>query len=1040
MLHLLQFSVSDRVTRQRGVSANVTVIVKTLEHRTLVNATPITLFSTTPDRITKGWNPVEGGGVLGQLTEEILAIVGKEENILEVVSVYGNTDDNNNSVIGNTDDNNKDGRHHISEASQFSSLIVGHQQYGHDSLASFHPPSGNAAASVSAVSVWLTVRNKTGGDFMNPVKLKGLLSLHRRQLQKSTRLNVTTEELGNVYFRPEENYNLHDPQSNKPQAIKYKDETTTEAQGDNPFKNTDGDADGIGTTDKMSKMMEIKDFYTTQYRADASGGPSPMASVSSSAIHLQVIDTNNTALVTPRLKHFYDCKTLSMSQPNQEQSCLPGSCLNGGRCVQFSKGKRCICPGGSKGYNCKVLFRSFMGSGWSWLPSIPPCFPSTISLKILTQQKEALVLYSGPIEITGDRLPFMAIQLSDGYPQLVTDSWAGRARLQVDTQVNDGSWHTIHVKLDHKGVSMVIDACGQSWKYQTDDAHCAARAPLIRPDRLVSWIGSGPLQVGGLAHEGDYASYHWGEGPVTQSLNGCVSHITVNGELLDMGEPPLSHGSQPGCIMDEGTCGGEAFGCTSNVMCQGESNLSSCTCKPGLTGSDCQRPTVPATLGPASYYKVALSFTPSHYALTLQIRLKTQGKPNGLLISVADRHAQHSLSVQLHAGKVCLETFTSGKISQTVCIEGFIMGDNNWHLLRAERHGHNLKLAVDDGDGLLQNESFPSLVTDGAQDWMKEIPVSLEVNRNDGVTIGGVPEYAGTKLLTVHNDLQGVCIDDLRISGHQLPIPPGSNSSKWGQVTTHEGLLHGCVLPDICQNISCKVPLTCHPTWPEPTCSCGDGLQTVGNSCKDINECLWSPCLNGGSCHNLRPGYFCQCDGRFLGDNCQFKRWETSDRPFTTQALIATVAISLLVLVLLGLILSIRSLRSQRALQSQAKDTMRNNGSSPATIIVLNGDKPGRGRKRPPAGTDTTDEVEVVVMDDPHLEFMERFRPSREISSSLEREGPKPSTSIESTSSCKSWDQKRISPTLESRQWKEEELAISRAMQITTVSTGSNPD
>ncbi|XP_066937061.1 uncharacterized protein [Macrobrachium rosenbergii] len=395
--YLLQFSVSDRVSRQRGVSANVTVIAKTLEHKTLVNAAPITVFPATPDKITKDWNPVEGGGVLGHLTDYILSMVGKEEHILEVVSVYGNSDGDH-----------KDGIRQKSEASRFSSVIIRHQQNGHDSLASSSSSSSlsdGTAHSVPAVSVWITVRNKTG-DFMNPVKLKGLLSLHKRQLETSAGINVTVEGMDGMYLGLKDKDHHHDHRMIKLEATKYREKNPAKPQGDNPFEDTDRDAedwesDDNGDVGREREAFENKDFYTTRYKADASGGPSPMASVSSSIIHLQVIDTNNTSLVTPRLKQFYDCKSPSMSQPRQEQACSPGSCLNGGRCVQFSDGKRCICPGGSVGYNCKVLSRSFMGSGWSWLPSIPPCFPSTMSLKILTQQRRHFSSIQGLLKLQG---------------------------------------------------------------------------------------------------------------------------------------------------------------------------------------------------------------------------------------------------------------------------------------------------------------------------------------------------------------------------------------------------------------------------------------------------------------------------------------------------------------------------------------------------------------------------------------------------------------------------------------------------------------
>ena len=96
-----------------------------------------------------------------------------------------------------------------------------------------------------------------------------------------------------------------------------------------------------------------------------------------------------------------------------------------------------------------------------------------------------------------------------------------------------------------------------------------------------------------------------------------------------------------------------------------------------------------------------------------------------------------------------------GRQLQIVCIEGFLLGDNNWHLLQAERLGHNLRIAVDDGDGILHNESYPSLVTQVTEEWVKEKPVPLQIDRNDGVTIGGIPEYTGMDILEVHRDLKG---------------------------------------------------------------------------------------------------------------------------------------------------------------------------------------------------------------------------------------------------------------------------------------------
>ncbi|MPC98058.1 hypothetical protein E2C01_093409 [Portunus trituberculatus] len=56
----LHFRVSDRTWRQRGVAANVTVMVRLLAPAALARAAPISLFPTTPARLARGWTPQVG--------------------------------------------------------------------------------------------------------------------------------------------------------------------------------------------------------------------------------------------------------------------------------------------------------------------------------------------------------------------------------------------------------------------------------------------------------------------------------------------------------------------------------------------------------------------------------------------------------------------------------------------------------------------------------------------------------------------------------------------------------------------------------------------------------------------------------------------------------------------------------------------------------------------------------------------------------------------------------------------------------------------
>lgn len=41
----------------------------------------------------------------------------------------------------------------------------------------------------------------------------------------------------------------------------------------------------------------------------------------------------------------------------------------------------------------------------------------------------------------------------------------------------------------------------------------------------------------------------------------------------------------------------------------------------------------------------------------------------------------------------------------------------------------------------------------------------------------------------------------------------------------------------------------------------------------DIDECISSPCQNGGTCVDLVDGYRCECTQAWEGSNCQFGKY-----------------------------------------------------------------------------------------------------------------------------------------------------------------------
>ena len=90
-------------------------------------------------------------------------------------------------------------------------------------------------------------------------------------------------------------------------------------------------------------------------------------------------------------------------------------------------------------------------------------------------------------------------------------------------------------------------------------------------------------------------------------------------QLVDLGEPAYSEGSQKGCSPQEEACAS----CSFRGWCEGGFNHPYCECEPGWMGSSCSTPTTTYALGLYSYVNMALSFTLAPEALTMQFRIRT---------------------------------------------------------------------------------------------------------------------------------------------------------------------------------------------------------------------------------------------------------------------------------------------------------------------------------------------------------------------------------------------------------------------------------
>uniref|UniRef100_A0A0P4VXB9 EGF-like domain-containing protein n=2 Tax=Scylla olivacea TaxID=85551 RepID=A0A0P4VXB9_SCYOL len=398
----------------------------------------------------------------------------------------------------------------------------------------------------------------------------------------------------------------------------------------------------------------------------------------------------------------------------------------------------------------------------------------------------------------------------------------------------------------------------------------------------------GPLQVGGLAHPPPpHAEYGWPRPLADHPFTGCLRNLRVNGELVDLGESLLSHHSDPGCPAAD--CASSGLSCGPHGRCSGSPGSLQCECLAGWGGEGCTTPTQPTSFLPSSYVRLALSFTPLAHTTSLQLRFRTR-QQDGQLLVLSSQHSRDRLSLQLAQGHLCLLLHLHPHPPRSLCLSRVRLTDGRWHVITASRHGSTTLLAVDEGDGDLYNASVSLGDSEAA--------AILQVDRQVGLHVGGLPEYAGVSVIKIHGDYHDGCVDDVRVSGRVVPLPPAANSTPWGQASMFQGVRDGCTAPPACTNVTCRPPLICVDTWRSYHCGCGAGqvLSGARDTCEDEDECAWDPCLHGGTCINKPSGFLCQCASGFSGRHCHLPGPTDTSLRISLTALVATVAWSVLLL------------------------------------------------------------------------------------------------------------------------------------------------
>ncbi|CAG2101814.1 unnamed protein product [Medioppia subpectinata] len=573
------------------------------------------------------------------------------------------------------------------------------------------------------------------------------------------------------------------------------------------------------------------------------------------------IDSNYSAFVGINLITKTKCLCKSSQILSKAiKSCADIQCLNGGTCLKASdKNFICKCPEGSDGPNCEVTTRSFNGQGWVWLPPMPQCSQSHISIEIITQIPNGLILYYGPmnkpsIDTQNIINDFISLELKNGMPRLLYNFGSGTQELSVKSPkpLNDGEWHTIEIFFDTQSVRLMTDHCIDAVIYDSEPLKMdRTRCESVATNQ---WYGrrlnvNAPLQLGGVSHQPIDRYYNWTQRHSRIGFTGCLRNLKHNQLLYDFGSVFNSANSLLGCPSVESMCNYFSRMCQ-NGKCLGTYNTAKCVCDPGYRGSQCETLTKPRMFQSHSFIRYSLQFDLDPYSTDIQMLFRSR-ESYGDLLRLSTKDKREYCILEIREARIQFRfnlNHLRSSTEQILKLKHFFVNDGEWHLVRVRRYGSTATITLDAG-GV---GKFASI------DDFFGLHQLIRIERKN-VVIGGDVSYISIGAGVVANDFDEGCLNDIRIDGIHLPM---DNSTESALILESQEVVDGCPSNNPCIHITCELPFICHDIWMTYECRCPNGLVKTsdGKGCEPYDSCIDHNCMKDETpCRSSSTSRLCSC-------------------------------------------------------------------------------------------------------------------------------------------------------------------------------------
>ncbi|XP_066149601.1 fat-like cadherin-related tumor suppressor homolog isoform X2 [Euwallacea fornicatus] len=298
----------------------------------------------------------------------------------------------------------------------------------------------------------------------------------------------------------------------------------------------------------------------------------------------------------------------------------------------------------------------------------------------------------------------------------------------------------------------------------------------------------------------------------------------------------------------------------------------SCQCPEGYAGPSCEVDISKCHDQNCYIARNPLSFSGKSYSQYRIINKKSI--EDRLSLSLRVRSVQPTGNLMYAAGKVdynILEIvnggvqyrFELGSGEGIVRVSDIYVADGNWHEIKLERDRNNAKITI---DGIYVAQGSAPGVSDILNLQSDEMYLGAEVHQH--------PSILGYE--DVQKGFTG-CMDDIRISRVSVPLHKSGENSV-AVLKRFANVEFSCdadilILPGPCGSQPCLNGGTCRDLKAGFECECHNRYS--GSLCEvDTDPCASAPCLYGGKCRSTIAGDFvCECVLRLSGKRCEYGRY-----------------------------------------------------------------------------------------------------------------------------------------------------------------------